>query len=135
MITPSIDGVSSTTPIHQLSTQDGTIPVAEILPAQDSPEINPQTPAQEATEKNDERKRKRSQIEIPGLNRLVGDFAIDLGKSLPRGILYLYGSDVVEIQQPQSDSSESPIVPMETVRFRTWIENFVEPYKLERKGN
>jgi hypothetical protein len=135
MITPSIDGVSSTTPIHQLSTQDGTIPVAEILPTQDSPEINPQTPAQEAAEKNDERKRKRSQIEIPGLNRLVGDFAIDLGKSLPRGILYLYGSDVVEIQQPQSDSSESPIVPMETVRFRTWIENFVEPYKLERKGN
>src|ERR1700740_3379545 len=115
MITSLQNDVSSTTPIHQLSTQDGTIPVAEILPAQDSPEINPQTPAQ----KNDERKRKRSQIEIPGLNRLVGDFAIDLGKSLPRGILYLYGSDVVEIQQPQSDSSESPIVPMETVRFRT----------------
>jgi Protein of unknown function (DUF3987) len=56
MITPSTDGVSSTTPIfYKLSTEDGITPEPEILPTQDSPEVNPQTPGQDAAQENDER--------------------------------------------------------------------------------
>jgi hypothetical protein len=93
MITPSIDGVSSTTPIHQLSTQDGTIPVAEILPTQDSPEINPQTPAQEAAEKNDERDKIRNPFPIkslPGPIRALVQAIVNNGHSEDKaGILAL----------------------------------------------
>jgi AAA domain len=57
MITSLQNDVSSTTPIHQLSTQDGTVPVSEILPTQDTPSVNPTTPALDAAEEKAEREK------------------------------------------------------------------------------
>jgi hypothetical protein len=57
MQTPSQVACASITPINQLSTKDGIQPLDDVLPTQDTPETNPQTPDLDAAQERDERKR------------------------------------------------------------------------------
>lgn len=114
--------VSSTTS-SQMSTIEPQ-PLADVLPTQDTVEVN--TPKQESGGhvQNDEREKFLPQIELSRTGRNLNTYAKELSEQLPRNVLYNYGSDVVEIQKPK-DNLETPIVSMEPVRFRTWMENHV----------
>jgi hypothetical protein len=58
-------------------------------------------------------------IELPKPGIGLDEFATNLAKMLPEGALYLYGSDIIEIDRQ--------VATMDQVRFRTWITHHVTP--------
>jgi hypothetical protein len=61
----------------------------------------------------------KPEIELPRLGRDISQFSIELSHTLPKGSLYLYDADVVQIN-PHLEQ-------MGSVKFRTWITYHVLP--------
>ena len=104
--------------------EDNFVPLDEALPHTEEQRKNPPKQESGGPEEKAEREKIRPQIELARTGRSLNDYATELADLLPNNVLYNYGSDVVEIQKPK-DSLETPIVSMEPVRFRTWIEKHV----------
>jgi hypothetical protein len=120
MLPPLPNGVKSATPI--LLSTDGR----ELQSVSDTLSKHiPATPDLRAAEEKAEREKILPQVELARTGRNLNQYATDLAEYLPENVLYNYGSDVVEIQKPSPESFESPIVSMDPVRFRTWVEKHV----------
>lgn len=71
----------------------------------------------------------RPRIELPGDNRLVSDFATDLGKAVRGADIFSRGGLVYTLNE-----SGDALRPMSAEAFQTWAEQFVIGYRVRASG-